>query len=73
MWVLYIYSRDLLGKPVATTKRYLNRLCEVGIIETIGYIGAFEVMRAQPGRDKDLLERGRHFEFRMKLQHDGGL
>ena len=23
--------------------------------------------------DKDLLERGRHFEFRMKLQHDGGL
>ena len=26
-------GRDLLGKSVATTKRYLNRLCEVGILE----------------------------------------
>lgn len=25
--------RDLIGKSVATTKRYLNRLCEVGILE----------------------------------------
>ena len=41
-------DRDLLGKPVATTKRYLNRLCEVGIIETIGYIGAFEVIECVP-------------------------
>jgi len=50
LWVLYIYSRDLLGKPVATTKRYLNRLCEVGIIETIGYIGAFEVIECVPNQ-----------------------
>ena len=29
-------SRDLLGKSVATTKRYLNRLCEIGILEQKG-------------------------------------
>lgn len=29
-------GRDLLGKSVATTKRYLNRLCEVGILEQKG-------------------------------------
>jgi ATP-dependent DNA helicase RecG len=28
--------RDLLGKSVATTKRYLNRLCELGILEQKG-------------------------------------
>lgn len=26
-------GRDLLGKSVATTKRYFNRLCEIGILE----------------------------------------
>ena len=29
-------GRDLLGKSVATTKRYLNRLCEVGFLEQKG-------------------------------------
>lgn len=29
-------GRDLLGKSVATTKRYLNRLCEVGILAQKG-------------------------------------
>ena len=29
-------GRDLLGKSVATTKRYLNRLCEIGILEQKG-------------------------------------
>lgn len=29
-------GRDLLGKSVATTKRYLNRLCEAGILEQKG-------------------------------------
>lgn len=29
-------GRDLLGKSVATTKRYLNRLCEVGILNQKG-------------------------------------
>lgn len=29
-------GRDLLGKSVATTKRYLNRLCEVGILKQKG-------------------------------------
>lgn len=29
-------GHDLLGKSVATTKRYLNRLCEVGILEQKG-------------------------------------
>lgn len=27
---------DLLGKLVATTKRYLNKLCEVGILNQKG-------------------------------------
>lgn len=29
-------GRDLLGKSVATTKRYIKRLCEVGILEQKG-------------------------------------
>lgn len=29
-------GRDLLGKPVVTTKPYLNRLCEIGILEQKG-------------------------------------
>lgn len=29
-------GRDLLGKSVATTKRYLNRLCETGLLEQKG-------------------------------------
>ena len=29
---------DLLGKSVATTKRYLNRLCDAGILEQKGAV-----------------------------------
>ena len=29
-------GRDLLGKSAATTKRYFNRLCEIGILEQKG-------------------------------------